>query len=749
MENHDLAGVSDHQFTLNSFTSDVEHNAEKFDGTGSTSLMENVTVSVADSVIDAARLVASFSNGQAILTDSALTSVSASGGGIGHVTLSDISSNLRRIASGPGGLLTGTVISPESLRAVSSIFQSLPDSLTQQRSLTTASVANAIAEAITNDLHPEGGSHNLSVGINLVAGSLGALSEKEVGRTSGLNEQSALSMGILQATDNPLSAMTSGANVVFTTSTHTSSLVGSETLGQDGDAETITIGDTLQVNGDDAVTTTVPSSSLLVTDSHQMIVGNIDGVEHNDAQQMIVGNVEGVHVEHNEARQLIVGSVDDNEAHQMIVGNVEGVVVEPNEEEVQQIPVTCRITSQDLARLVQTVEHVTADIGGDLGENSDVSAETVSLVHVGNMPNVELSVSSTGQLVVRQGSLVYTQDGDNLIRMTHDEAGNLATVEDGSGTVAVASSGAAPPQQEEPTTKVKKPVATKKGKGGWPKGKKRKKDIIKMANAPRPPSTAYVMFLNDQRSDVRASHPELVGPKVAAFLGHMWSSLSAEEKKKYLELEKKDKERYIKDIKEYQETSSCQAFFKKRSRDGISAFIGSEGDMVDELSSLNTGDVLGCNNLHCKVCDVYFSSNHNMTQHILGKQHMHALASKICEMDKETLGLKELEEEEAKGHGSGGSGDCRSCECFREGMPHTEGFRSTFMELHYERELELRELRRRHAVSMHEQLAMRRNFKELQDTLSKVENDHRNLKAIGSNLQSQLDGLYRMILFLT
>ena len=59
------------------------------------------------------------------------------------------------------------------------------------------------------------------------------------------------------------------------------------------------------------------------------------------------------------------------------------------------------------------------------------------------------------------------------------------------------------------------------------------------------------------------------------------------------------------------------------------------------------------------------------------------------EMDKETLGLKELEEgalvEGALGvtNEPSTSTECRSCECFKAGMPNTEGFRSTFMELHY------------------------------------------------------------------
>lgn len=177
------------------------------------------------------RLVASFSNAHhPIATDSSQTIV-AQTSSIGHVTLSDISSNLRRISSGPGGLLTGTVISPESLRAVTNIFQTLPDTLSQQRVLASLSSGQAviIGDSMNREIQEDG--DGLSIGINLVAGSLGALSEKEVGRASSLSDQSPLGMGILQVPDNTLSAMTSRTNVVFTTSTNTTSLVGNAELG--------------------------------------------------------------------------------------------------------------------------------------------------------------------------------------------------------------------------------------------------------------------------------------------------------------------------------------------------------------------------------------------------------------------------------------------------------------------------------------------------------------------------------------
>lgn len=68
-----------------------------------------------------------------------------------------------------------------------------------------------------------------------------------------------------------------------------------------------------------------------------------------------------------------------------------------------------------------------------------------------------------------------------------------------------------------------------KKKGGWPKGKKRRK-TFRDSNAPKAPLTGYVRFLNEQREKVRAERPELNFPEVTKLLGAQWSKLSAEEK---------------------------------------------------------------------------------------------------------------------------------------------------------------------------------------------------------------------------
>ena len=68
-----------------------------------------------------------------------------------------------------------------------------------------------------------------------------------------------------------------------------------------------------------------------------------------------------------------------------------------------------------------------------------------------------------------------------------------------------------------------------KKKGGWPKGKKRKK-TMKDVNAPRQPLTGYVRFLNERRDKVRNDNPNMTFSEITKMLGAEWSKLAQHEK---------------------------------------------------------------------------------------------------------------------------------------------------------------------------------------------------------------------------
>ncbi|XP_028402341.1 high mobility group protein 20A-like [Dendronephthya gigantea] len=95
------------------------------------------------------------------------------------------------------------------------------------------------------------------------------------------------------------------------------------------------------------------------------------------------------------------------------------------------------------------------------------------------------------------------------------------------------------------------------------KGKKRKKSM-KDTNAPKAPLTGYVRFLNEHREKVRQEKPELPFYEITKILGTMWSQMPQEQKQSYLNEAEKDKERYSKELVEYQQSDAYKSFVAKQ-----------------------------------------------------------------------------------------------------------------------------------------------------------------------------------------
>ena len=101
-------------------------------------------------------------------------------------------------------------------------------------------------------------------------------------------------------------------------------------------------------------------------------------------------------------------------------------------------------------------------------------------------------------------------------------------------------------------------------KGGWPKGKKRKyPESSKDSNAPKAPLNGYVRFLQDSREKVRKEYPDIPYSEVTRILGTRWSQLPADPKQRYLDEAQRDKERYLKELGEYQQTDAYKSYLKK------------------------------------------------------------------------------------------------------------------------------------------------------------------------------------------
>uniref|UniRef100_A0ACB8E5R2 High mobility group protein 20A n=1 Tax=Sphaerodactylus townsendi TaxID=933632 RepID=A0ACB8E5R2_9SAUR len=128
-------------------------------------------------------------------------------------------------------------------------------------------------------------------------------------------------------------------------------------------------------------------------------------------------------------------------------------------------------------------------------------------------------------------------------------------------------------------------------RGGWSKGRKRKKPL-RDSNAPKSPLTGYVRFMNERREQLRAKRPEVPFPEITRMLGNEWSKLPPEEKRfqgvavgclmwdsesspvipleksnnlwdRYLEEADRDKERYMRELEQYHKTEAYKVFSRK------------------------------------------------------------------------------------------------------------------------------------------------------------------------------------------
>ncbi|XP_790476.3 high mobility group protein 20A [Strongylocentrotus purpuratus] len=106
--------------------------------------------------------------------------------------------------------------------------------------------------------------------------------------------------------------------------------------------------------------------------------------------------------------------------------------------------------------------------------------------------------------------------------------------------------------------------AASKGKGGWPKGKKRKVKPLRDHNAPRAPHTGYVRFLKEGREKVREDNPNMSFAEITKLLAGQWSKMSAVDKQRFLDEADRDKERYAKELQQYQQTEAFKAFSRKQ-----------------------------------------------------------------------------------------------------------------------------------------------------------------------------------------
>ncbi|XP_010640101.1 SWI/SNF-related matrix-associated actin-dependent regulator of chromatin subfamily E member 1-related [Fukomys damarensis] len=295
----------------------------------------------------------------------------------------------------------------------------------------------------------------------------------------------------------------------------------------------------------------------------------------------------------------------------------------------------------------------------------------------------------------------------------------------------------------------------KKRKGGWPKGKKRKppRDL----SVPRAPTTGYVIFLNEQRSQLRAKHPNLPFTEITKILAAQWAQLSQERKQRYIYAADEDKQRYIRELQAYQSSEAYRAFLRRRAAHRALCGPGAPGGELEredlDLSAMNASED---GDLRCRTCHQCFSSQHNKREHLLGRQHLHNLTG---EFEKDSAKyLRHLEppqeeegrmhktesEEEAEGPGAIGPGALAPGETFAS--LDLSFWQEFFWKLLKVKEFELGELRSTLGRAQAEQEALQRQLAEFQSQQQRLEVELAGLRTCGLVLEKELENLNMLLL---
>ncbi|KAM5285589.1 uncharacterized protein RBU33_029573 isoform 5-T5 [Hipposideros larvatus] len=246
----------------------------------------------------------------------------------------------------------------------------------------------------------------------------------------------------------------------------------------------------------------------------------------------------------------------------------------------------------------------------------------------------------------------------------------------------------------------------KKRKGGWPKGKKRKPP--RHLSVPRAPTTGYVIFLNEQRRQLRARHPDLPFTEITKMLAAQWAQLSQEKKQVSIYEADEDKQRYIRELQAYQSSEAYRAFLQRQAAQKTRAQCGTgTPGSESESKGLDFLAIDGDENkdLYCRACRQFFSSLHNKKEHLLGKQHLQTLTGEFEKDSAQCLKhLRPLEEEAVK-------------------------------------EFELRELRKTLERAQAKQMALQRQLAEFQNQQQRLEVELAGLKTSGLVLAKELENL--------
>lgn len=82
-------------------------------------------------------------------------------------------------------------------------------------------------------------------------------------------------------------------------------------------------------------------------------------------------------------------------------------------------------------------------------------------------------------------------------------------------------------------------------------------------------NVGYVRFLNERREQVRAANPSAGFADIMKIMAQEWTQLPAEEKQKYMQAAEQDRQRYQKELQEYQQTEAYKSYVQQQQQQHV------------------------------------------------------------------------------------------------------------------------------------------------------------------------------------
>jgi len=153
--------------------------------------------------------------------------------------------------------------------------------------------------------------------------------------------------------------------------------------------------------------------------------------------------------------------------------------------------------------------------------------------------------------------------------------------------------------ESEEFTKIISKISTTSKSVKDTKENKEKKD----PDAPKGAKNAFIFFCNEKREEVKKENPEIKSNEITKKLGEMWKDVDEDNKNSYQQMAKDDKDRYAKEIKNYEpkdgfknpkekKSKKVKSTAPKRAKNAYIFFCQENRQKVMEEKKLNNSEIM-------------------------------------------------------------------------------------------------------------------------------------------------------------